>query len=165
MIRDSDKIFDDDTAQHARGTRPEVSAMLGVFALYWRIEACIEDSVDMPELSRMECHILVRLGTPSRMGELARMLQTVPSSVTAAADRLERQGLIRRSRDPQDRRAWLLSLTPDGLIKRDRLVAAMSELFQRISGLDRDEIQQFAAFSAKIHDTVVAADANPLRKE
>ena len=48
--------------------------------------------------------------------------------------------MVRRSRDPQDRRAWLLSLTPDGVAKRDRLVAAMSELFQRISGLDPDEM-------------------------
>ncbi|APG47727.1 transcriptional regulator, MarR family [Phaeobacter porticola] len=139
--------------------------MMGVFALYWRVDACIEDTVNLPELSRLECHLLARLRTPCRMGELARMLQTVPSSVTTAADRLETQGLITRRRDPQDRRAWLLTLTPEGDAKRDRLVEAMSELFQRISGLDPEEIQQFAALSAKIHDNVLRADADPLRKE
>ncbi|MEK0164203.1 MarR family transcriptional regulator [Phaeobacter sp. A36a-5a] len=171
MIRqtgnDSDTQTDGDTATDGNQaeTCPEVCAMLGVFALYWRIDACIEDTVDLPDLSRTECHVLVRLGTPCRMGELARMLQTVPSSVTTAADRLERQGLIRRSRDPQDRRAWLLSLTPDGAAKRQYLVEAMTDLFQRISGLDPEEIKQFAALSAKIHDTVIKADAKPRRKE
>ncbi|MFS4580553.1 MarR family winged helix-turn-helix transcriptional regulator [Phaeobacter sp. C3_T13_0] len=165
MIRETDIGDSRAEVDNLSGMRPEVCAMLGVFALYWRIDACIEDTVNLPDLSRIECHVLARLRNPCRMGELARMLQTVPSSVTTAADRLEAQGLIQRSRDPQDRRAWLLSLTPEGTAKRDQLVEAMSGLFRRISGLSKDEIQHFATLSAKIHDNVLRADSNPLRKE
>jgi MarR family 2-MHQ and catechol resistance regulon transcriptional repressor len=35
-------------------------------------------------------------------------------SMTAAVDRLERRGLVRRDDDPNDRRARLVRLTPDG---------------------------------------------------
>jgi MarR family 2-MHQ and catechol resistance regulon transcriptional repressor len=43
----------------------------------------------------------------------AKVLLT-SGSMTAAVDRLERRGLVRRDEDPNDRRARLVRLTPDG---------------------------------------------------
>jgi DNA-binding MarR family transcriptional regulator len=46
--------------------------------------------------------------------EVARYLQTSPSGMTGKLDRLEEQGLIRRTRDPKDRRAIRLGITDTG---------------------------------------------------
>lgn len=146
-------------------TRPEVTAMLGVFALYQSIDACIEERAEAPELNRVDCHLLIRLDRPRRMGELARLLRTVPSNVTASADTLEQLGLIVRSRDPEDRRAWQLCLTEAGRVKRDMLQDVATELFQGISGLTAEETQQFAILSARIHDNVLETEKTSFRKE
>jgi DNA-binding MarR family transcriptional regulator len=47
-------------------------------------------------------------------GEIARLLHVHPSTLTGIAERLERQGYIRRRTDSQDRRRTLLGLTDEG---------------------------------------------------
>ena len=49
-----------------------------------------------------------------RMADLAASVLLSPSGTTRAVDRLERDGLVRRSDDPDDGRATLVSLTPAG---------------------------------------------------
>ena len=46
--------------------------------------------------------------------QLAGLLHIDPSTLTGVLRRLERQGLIRRRRDPRDGRRWLLGLTARG---------------------------------------------------
>lgn len=62
----------------------------------------------------------------SRLGD---RLQVHPTSVTNAVDRLEAQGLVRRSPHPKDRRATLAELAPAG---RERALAATAELNARV---------------------------------
>jgi DNA-binding MarR family transcriptional regulator len=45
---------------------------------------------------------------------LGHVLAVTPASMTQLLDRLERRGLIRRSRNPGDRRATVLALTAEG---------------------------------------------------
>jgi len=49
------------------------------------------------------------------MGELARHLDVREPTVTATVDRLEREGLVRRSRDEHDGRVVRVSITPAGV--------------------------------------------------
>ena len=49
-----------------------------------------------------------------RAGEIARLLRVHPSTLTGILQRLERQGLVRRRRDPQDRRRVFLGITEQG---------------------------------------------------
>ena len=51
---------------------------------------------------------------PARMGPLADLLAMDRSTLTAALKPLERDGLVRIDRDPDDRRGRLLVLTPAG---------------------------------------------------
>lgn len=55
-----------------------------------------------------------------RLGELALRLRVAPRSVTDVVDALEERGLVRRTPDPTDRRAQVLTLTDDarGLVGR-----------------------------------------------
>jgi len=49
-----------------------------------------------------------------RMGELSRRMMVTGGNVTGITDQLEREQLVIRVPDPQDRRAWAVRLTPAG---------------------------------------------------
>src|SRR6202051_164859 len=51
---------------------------------------------------------------PLTITEIQGKVLLASGSMTAAVDRLERKGLIRRSPAPSDRRAKVLELTPEG---------------------------------------------------
>lgn len=128
----------------------EVRALMGVYALYTKVEVAIEKSNLTDGLSDQVQHLLVQLEKPQRLGDLARNANMLPSSITALADALESHGLAQRHRDDQDRRVWVLALTQKGVIRRTEMLQKASELFQNISGLNDEETHAFAA----ICDTV-----------
>jgi DNA-binding MarR family transcriptional regulator len=49
-----------------------------------------------------------------RMGELSKRMMVTGGNVTGITDQLEREQLVIRVPDPQDRRAWAVRLTPAG---------------------------------------------------
>src|SRR5687768_7561758 len=57
---------------------------------------------------------LERAGEPKTMSEISQMLMVSNGNVTGVADRLSRDGLVERLPSPEDRRVYLLALTPDG---------------------------------------------------
>lgn len=73
------------------------------------------------------------------LGKIGARLQVHPTSVTNAVDRLEREGLVRRSAHPTDRRAILATLTPEG---RELAAQAADALNRRIfTGLPLEEAE------------------------
>jgi DNA-binding MarR family transcriptional regulator len=143
----------DDISIRLSRLSPEIQSIMGVYALYWKLEEtfdCVET-----DLSHLECHMLIKLDEPKRMGVLAADMLTVPSTITATADGLEKAGLLTRERDPEDRRAWLLVLTKQGHEQRNMLVSVAGDLFHRASGLDAEETAQFAQLARKIRDNIL----------
>ncbi len=132
---------------------PEIQAIMGVYALYWKLEETF-DTIET-DLSHPECHMLIKLDEPKRMGVLAADMLSVPSTITATADALEQAGYLARQRDPNDRRAWLLVLTEQGESARDMLVSAAGDLFHKASGLNAEETAEFARLACKIRDNVL----------
>ena len=57
---------------------------------------------------------LVKAGEPLTLGELASRIKCVRSNVTQLVDRLEADGLVRRTDAPGDRRSVLAELTAEG---------------------------------------------------
>ncbi len=49
-----------------------------------------------------------------KMGELSKRMMVTGGNVTGITDMLEHEGLVERVDDPEDRRAWLVKLTPAG---------------------------------------------------
>lgn len=56
---------------------------------------------------------------PLRVGRLAEIRSAGKATVSARIDRLERRGLVRRERDPVDRRAVTVTLTTAGAAQAD----------------------------------------------
>jgi DNA-binding MarR family transcriptional regulator len=79
-----------------------------------------------------------------RSSELAHHLHIAPRSATEVIDALEAKGLVRRSPDPTDRRATLVTLTPRGteLMEEVRRARGLESerLFERLSPTDRNHL-------------------------
>jgi MarR family transcriptional regulator, organic hydroperoxide resistance regulator len=69
----------------------------------------------------------------------ARMIEQAPG-ITRLLDRLERKGLIRRQRCPEDRRQVLCSITEKGLAKVDAITAAIRKARQPMNRLSRRDL-------------------------
>ena len=77
------------------------------------------------------------------MGVAGERLQVHAASVTNAADRLERDGLVTRSKDDVDRRKVIVEITDEG---RKRVDAATIELNAYFQSIPMSEVQQSELF-------------------
>jgi DNA-binding MarR family transcriptional regulator len=79
-----------------------------------------------------------------RLSDLADHLRIAPRSTTEVIDALQERGLVERSPDPADRRATLVTLTPEGTRVGEGVRAARAAeanaFFGRISDTDRDDL-------------------------
>ncbi|WP_042444769.1 MarR family winged helix-turn-helix transcriptional regulator [Streptacidiphilus jiangxiensis] len=110
--------------------------------------------------------ILAREGVPLRMRDLSEMLGVAARTTTAIVDGLERDGLVERVRHPEDRRAFLLSLTDAGRGHHAEAEAEDARALAVATGtLETAEREQLRTLLAKIRDAVgeAAGDASPER--
>src|SRR3954470_21645825 len=78
-----------------------------------RVEAKLSDvGLSLAKLSAL--HHLSEAGESLPLGQLAERLSCVKSNVTQLVDRLEADGLVSRTSDPNDRRSRLAVLTDAG---------------------------------------------------
>ena len=82
---------------------------------------------------------LVRHPAEVRPGELAEKLSLVPGRMTDILKTLEKKGMIRREKDPEDRRRVLVMITPKGIRnvteRREQIRIQYSGLYKAL-GLD-----------------------------
>ncbi|WP_445167804.1 MarR family winged helix-turn-helix transcriptional regulator [Mycolicibacterium sp. Dal123E01] len=77
---------------------------------------------------------------PIRMTELAARERVRTPTTTVAIRRLEKLGLVKRSRDPSDLRAVLVEVTPTGLVQhREALAVRQAHLAALLSKLTSEE--------------------------
>ncbi|MEY9871186.1 DNA-binding MarR family transcriptional regulator [Streptacidiphilus sp. MAP12-33] len=104
--------------------------------------------------------MLAREGVPLRMRDLSDMLGVAARTTTTLVDGLERDGLVERVRHPDDRRAFLLSLTDTG---RSHHAAAEAEdaraLAAATGSLSPAEREQLRALLARIREAVSPSGA------
>jgi DNA-binding MarR family transcriptional regulator len=89
---------------------------LGVLMCLWENEAMDE--------------ILSKLGSEDgmKLTALGRCAGVEPSTITGLVDRMERDGLVYRSNDPDDRRAQKANLTEKGRLIRARVFNALDKM-------------------------------------
>jgi DNA-binding MarR family transcriptional regulator len=145
-----------DTPTHCDGSRAVLLALLHVGS---RVEERLERSLEPWGLSLAKVgalHHLAGSREPIALGQLAERLSCVKSNVTQLVDRLEADGLARRTPDPGDRRSVLASITEEG---RARFVAAAraQEQTEReiLACLTADEQEIFQALLAKVRAAAI----------
>ncbi len=75
------------------------------------------------------------------MSELSRMLLVSNGNATTVVDRLENDGLVRRTQSEADRRTVFVALTPEGLVQFETLAAEHErEVGHVFSGLTEAEL-------------------------
>lgn len=76
------------------------------------------------------------------ISSIGERLQQVGGTLTGVLDRMESRGLIRRERDPYDRRIWRIWLTEEGHKFREVLppiaIEVREQAMQGMSGIDRE---------------------------
>lgn len=95
-----------------------------------------------PDLTMAQLSILLTLldSGPIRMTELAARERVRTPTTTVAIRRLEKLGLVKRTRDPSDMRAVLVEVTPEGFVQhRDALEARRHHLAELLGHLTADE--------------------------
>jgi DNA-binding MarR family transcriptional regulator len=133
------------------------------------IEAFNTVFIRIPAVDRLSFTSLSVLHTLSRtekcrLSDLVRTEQIKQPALTAAVAKLERDGLVRRSPDPSDGRASMLSLTAAGrsIVSRRRAkrVEGLRRLVDRLPPADRDRLLGIADVLDQIVELAGEPDHN-----
>lgn len=101
---------------------------------------------------------LYHLG-PLSVGQLGEKILKSSGNMTMVVDNLERQGLIERQRQSNDRRRIVVSLTEKGMNLVELLLPAhVQGVIQTMDALSREEQEQLAALCRKLGLAVSAYD-------
>ena len=95
-------------------------------------------------VTRAQWKVLFKLSRKPglRQVELADMLDLEPITLCRIVDRLEEGGLVERSRDPEDRRAWRLNVTQKARPLIEKLRAVGADLVDQVfDGIDPKDIE------------------------
>jgi DNA-binding MarR family transcriptional regulator len=102
-------------------TTEETGLAVALVRLSHLVQHVFADVSRAHDLTPQQAQLLCKLiDGPVGMTELSRLLHLEKSSLTGLVDRVERRGLVARTRDSRDRRACRIELTSQGA----RLAAA-----------------------------------------
>ena len=130
------------SAEQIRAFSQSLQRLMHLYGRQAGLESASHDSLSKQDLTALS---LLSLHGPRRMGDLAGDLGVVQSAITALVDRLEAQHLVLRRRSDEDRRAWLIDLTPEG--------TATATGYQ--AGMERFAAAMLAALDAPERATLV----------
>ena len=123
-----------------------------------RVQQILQSTVDAAlrphglTFARFEALVLL---TFSRRGSLpmrvmGERLQLHPTSVTNIVDRLEADGLVKRTPHPSDRRTTLVEITEPGRTLTSSATASVSEVNLGLRGLTERQTEQLTDLLAKV---------------
>ncbi|MGZ3497846.1 MAG: MarR family winged helix-turn-helix transcriptional regulator [Vulcanimicrobiaceae bacterium] len=118
--------------------------------LGYLVSGLIEDALQ-PFGLRMRHYRLLRIlyaDGPQRQNAIGAQLGIDRTSVVGLIDNLEKMGLAKRERSTQDRRAYLVKLTPKGrktIVKAiERLSETEQAMFRPLGSSEKSELQRLA---------------------
>lgn len=142
--------------QKRRQTRPEASGV-HLWLLLWKagkaVEAHAQRSVNTTGLCLSDFGVLEALlhKGPLPIGALGKKVLLSSGSMTAAVDRLERSGLVKRAAVSTDRRARIAHLTEEGSKLIRPMFAEHERDMERVfSRLDKPERNALASLLRKL---------------
>ena len=124
-----------------------------------------------PDLTMAQLSILLTLldSGPIRMTELAAREGVRTPTTTVAIRRLEKLGLVKRSRDTSDMRAVLVEVTPEGLIQHGEALATrrayLAAMLTRLSEDERRDLSQALKPLERMTDTAAGEQVEEAEHE
>jgi MarR family transcriptional regulator for hemolysin len=109
-------------------------------------------------LTKAQCSVLFHLSRREGINQaaLAQILEVEPITLVRLLDRLEAAGLVERRRDKQDRRAWVLYLTPAAQPLIGRIRELITEVWETVQDkMPAAERAAFVATLATLKNTLV----------
>ncbi len=101
--------------------------------------------------------ILIRLSEKDALTqkELAQDTYFEQSNMTLMLDKLEQKGLIQRIPKENDRRAYLVMITPEGLKLRETLIALGDQVIEKaFRGVDRRQKEELAHLLNRLYSNL-----------
>jgi DNA-binding MarR family transcriptional regulator len=135
----------------ARREPTEFVEMFG--AVKRRITAAASQAYAEADLGSLQAKLLRHIGLRghSSQAELARGTDSHPTLIGRALETLIDRGLVRRERSDEDRREYVLDLTPAGRRARDRVEKLRTSFHARIVAvLDDRDLDDFDRIGHKI---------------
>ncbi len=150
-------------------TEPQVADLAGdlqqvlskLFNVMRRRVEIPKDAEAGADLTLAQLSILLTLldRGPIRMTELAAHERVRTPTTTVAIRRLEKLGLVKRSRDPSDLRAVLVNVTPRGLVQhREALEARRQVLVAMMSKLTPEDLESISKALAPLEKLATSND-------
>ncbi|WP_330272927.1 MarR family transcriptional regulator [Lentzea sp. NBC_00516] len=136
------------------GSSTSMAAVTSVMRVQQIIQSAVDAALKPHGLTFARYEALVLLFF-SRKGALpmrvmGERLQLHPTSVTNIVDRLESDGLVRRTPHPTDRRTTLVEITDAGLQRRESATAAVVDVNLGLKGLTDRQTEQLTDLLAKV---------------
>ena len=95
-----------------------------------------------------------------RMTDLSRRMMVTSGNITGITDQLADEGLVKREPDPNDRRAFVVKLTPAGRRLFDRMAAAHEGwILELFGGLGPTDMQRTYGLLAKLKSHIASLQA------
>ncbi|WP_055549426.1 MarR family winged helix-turn-helix transcriptional regulator [Streptomyces sp. NBRC 110028] len=109
---------DDDLLAELLPRLTQLSNVLNRGRMYEQAISAAGITLERPAMGVL--NVLKLSGEPLRIGEIADRMQVAGPHATRQIQGLEQRGLVRRIADPDDQRARLIELTPEGASTADR---------------------------------------------
>ena len=95
--------------------------------------------------------IMNELGETANATEMAKLLDKNTNTISTLLDRMERNGLVKKVRDTQDRRMVFAIMTPKGQKRLAVSIKASSVIFEKLAeGLSKEEMYEFNTLLEKL---------------
>jgi DNA-binding MarR family transcriptional regulator len=108
--------------------------------------------------SDLECLDFLNLEGRVTAGRLAEVTGLTTGAITGVVDRLEKVGLVRRERDPADRRKVFIAIVPENVAKIGRFYEHMHRGMVKLWETYSDaELRLLLEFASKGYETMLAA--------
>lgn len=133
-----------------------------VFMRYRTVEFRRHDSTSMRMMLMNALYLNGGSMTPT---ELSECIFRSRHSITSMVDTLERQGLVRRKSNLEDRRSITVMLTPEGSQLFERMMPIGYEIGQKaLSGLSDDEVAKLRMLFKQVREHLLAEIASSKTK-
>jgi DNA-binding MarR family transcriptional regulator len=143
------EIYDADTYEPRKGIGHLISRVKTELLAAVDRELAQVDELASLEVSAAQFVILATLawGTAKSASDLCKGMSYDAGAMTRMLDRLEEKGLLRRSRDPSDRRLVNLELTEKGIAVMPRMREASRTVINRfLQGFTKTEARQLESY-------------------